>query len=150
EALAQARAAEEAKRAQQERAEANFRLARRAVDEHTSRVVEDLLQRPDNTKLRRTLLEEALRFYEQARQESQKQAQAPPDDPKYRRDLATTLAHLGRLLAEQGKGAEAMRNFEQAQALLEGLVQKHPGVPAYRRLLADVLQHKGDLLQKQG
>jgi type II secretory pathway pseudopilin PulG len=50
---------------ERERAEANFQMARAAVDQYFTRVAEQsAAPRPQNDKLRRELLEQSLKFYE--------------------------------------------------------------------------------------
>ncbi|MEE8487046.1 MAG: tetratricopeptide repeat protein, partial [Gemmatimonadota bacterium] len=135
-----ATAAEQDQSRERQRAEANFQLAREAVDRMLSEVGESkLLDVPHMEPVRRELLEEALRFYQGFLQEH-------GSDPAVRFETARAYRHVGDIyyrLAEMEKGEDA---FRQAITRHEKLAGEFPDVPEYRVELADSRKALGHLL----
>ncbi len=113
------------------KAEANFQLAKEAVDEFLSRVTEDpeLQTKGDFFPLRRRLLAAGLPFY-------QKFVQQKSDAPRLEFDRAMAHGHLALLHVEIGEMEEALANHEQMRAIFAELVAKFPDVQEYRQSLA--------------
>ena len=113
-----------------ELAEANYELAREAVDNFYTKVSEDtLLNQPHMEPLRRELLQSAREFYERftARR---------AEDPEARADLGRALRLLAMIDDALGSMPDAITSSERAVALFRDLAAAHPEVPEYRRELA--------------
>ncbi|WP_169977173.1 serine/threonine-protein kinase, partial [Tautonia rosea] len=113
-----------------ELAEANYELAREAVDNFYTKVSEDtLLNQPHMEPLRRDLLQSAREFYERftARR---------AEDPEARADLGRALRLLAMIDDALGSMPDAITSSERAVALFRDLAAAHPEVPDYRRELA--------------
>jgi serine/threonine protein kinase len=142
--MERALAAEAEARANQARAEANFRLARQAVDEYLGVAKEHpLMQGPNTDKLRKLLLEKALPFYRQFRSQR-------PDDPALNREDAEQWRRVAAITGELGRKGEAAGAYEQARQRYQALVQAHPDDPTYRHDLANTLTDLAQLLAEQG
>ncbi|MBX6312025.1 MAG: protein kinase, partial [Isosphaeraceae bacterium] len=74
----------------------------------------------------------------------------PPDDFKYRRDLAVGSQNLGTILLKSGPHDEAARAFDRAATLYQALIQKAPDIPDLRRRLAVVVLNRGLLYRNAG
>src|SRR5262249_42392153 len=148
---ARARLAEASARAdalaQRDRAEANFRMARQAVEDYLTRVSENTLlraqDRQDLRALRQQLLEDALRYYKQFIDQR-------GDDPQQRADLADAYSRLAFLTGEIGSQDRALRAAERALALAEQLRREAPRSPAARERSAKVLNQVAALRWKLG
>ena len=100
-------------RRERDRAEASSRQARRAVDQFFTRVSEErLLNQPGLDPLRKTLLQDAQRFYEEFLDQH-------GGDPALRAELAAARARAARITGEIGSPAQAVPQFQQAVALWE-------------------------------
>jgi serine/threonine-protein kinase len=133
-------------RAEQEhdRADANFRLARKAVDDTTNKVAENLrLKDADFHILRRELLSSAVPFYEQF-------VQQKSDDPKLEAERGRAYGRLASLRAEMGEKARAAEDNERARATFQRLADVHPAVPDYRSGLAASHINLGRVLRELG
>ncbi len=129
-------------RRDRDRAEESSRQARRAVDQFFTRVSEDRrLNQPGLDPLRKTLLQDAQRFYEEF-------LDRRDGDPALCADLAAARARTARITGEIGSPARAVPQFQQAVALWEGLVAAQPGNPAYPEALARTLNDLGVLLMR--
>jgi len=114
-----ARAAEQEQRRvadlQRLRAEENFDIARRAVDEYLSQVSEsELLSVPGLQPLREDLLRAALTFYAEFTQER-------ADDPTIQQELASAHFRLGRIHSELGDKVSSRAANNEAIRLYEPL-----------------------------
>jgi eukaryotic-like serine/threonine-protein kinase len=117
-------------RAEKKRAEANFTLARSAVDETIKRVVEDpRLKEAGLQGTRRELLAAAVPFYERL-------AEQQRDDRRLEVDRGRALGQLSRVRAEMGEIAETVSDAERACKVFDQLAR------TYARL--------GDIRQEQG
>jgi len=119
-ALREARSQRNEAQRQRNAAQANFRLARRAVDEYFTRVSENtLLDVPGMEPLRQDLLEAAQSFYE----EFLKQHSA---DPLLEAELANAYARVGWIRTQsRAPGAEsaALEAYRKALAIREKLAR---------------------------
>ncbi|HEV3122582.1 MAG TPA: serine/threonine-protein kinase, partial [Isosphaeraceae bacterium] len=119
-ALRDARSQRNEAQRQRKAAEANFLLARKAVDEYFTRVSENrLLDVPGMEPLRQDLLEAAQSFYE----EFLKQHAA---DPHLQAELANAYSRVGWIKAQsRGAGAEkaALEAYRKALALFANLAR---------------------------
>jgi serine/threonine-protein kinase len=125
---------------QRDRAETNFRLAQRAVEDYLTRVSENTLlkaqDRQDLREMRKQLLEDALRYYRQFIDQR-------GDDPKQRADLADAYSRVSMITDEIGSQDEAVRASEQALVLAERLWREDPRSPVARERLAKILNTLG-------
>jgi serine/threonine protein kinase len=139
--IAQEKARVEAARKQ---ADADFQIARAAVDQVLSRVAAgDLVYLPRSEPLRRELAGRALAFY-------QKFLEAHRDDPAVRFDAARAyqlVANIGRLTGQDGPPQE---HYDNALGLVEGLTAEHPDQSDYRRRHADILVDRGEYHRMNG
>jgi eukaryotic-like serine/threonine-protein kinase len=109
------------------------RQARRAVDQFFTRVGEErLLNQPGLHPLRKELLQDAGRFYEEFLVER-------AGDPSLRAELAGAQGRLARITSEVGSYAESEDQYRRAVALWDDLLQSHPGEPEYQEGLAVAL-----------
>jgi tetratricopeptide (TPR) repeat protein len=136
--------ANERERQQRDRAQANFALARDAVDRYCTKVGNDpRLKEKDLEELRRQLLRTAAEFYETFVEQEQ-------DDP----DLRAELGRAHRRLAYITDAAEGPRQAtaccENSIQVLEALCAEKPGEPDYRHELAQSHASLGSLLRDLG
>lgn len=97
-----------------ERAERNLQRARAAVDTMLTRVGDERLRNvPQMELLRRTLLEEAVRFHEEILDES--------DAPEHRREAALTHRRLAGIYEMLGQTDDATESLNKADGLLQQL-----------------------------
>jgi eukaryotic-like serine/threonine-protein kinase len=87
--------------------------------------------------------DEALTELQAAQALQQKLVEQFPDVPKYRHDLATTRASLGRLFADLSKWEEALAEYGAARDLMQKLVEQFPDVPDYQHDLARIYTNLG-------
>ena len=105
---------------QRDRAEANYRLARDAVDRMLAEVgSKTLADVPQAEQVRRALLEEALRFYK-------KFLQHRGDEPAIRRELGRAYRSFGEVNALLGHYAEADDAYQQSIAIFRDLSSNAP------------------------
>jgi eukaryotic-like serine/threonine-protein kinase len=126
----------------QDQAEANFALARTAVDDLYTRISEDvLLNTPGFHGLRRQLLERVLVYYKTflARQ-------AKNTDLRY--EMASTYLRIGAIYRLIGSSSEAINAYREALGLLEALVRGAPENRTFRYELATNLNDLG-LIQSE-
>jgi len=132
---------------QRDRAEANFQMARQAVEDYLTRVSENTLlkaqDRQDLRELRKQLLEDALRYYQQFIDQR-------GDDAKQRADLADAYSRVAFITGEIGSQAEALRAGERALAVAEQLRLEDPHCPDARHRLAKILNEVGALRRTLG
>ncbi|MCI0639460.1 MAG: serine/threonine-protein kinase, partial [Gemmataceae bacterium] len=119
-------AAHDRERQQRERAEANFQLARKAVDGYYTEVSQEvLLNQPGMEELRKRLLQTARDFYRQFVQERSL-------DPAVRAEYGRTYWRLAFLTSEIESKSKAIEHYQQAVAIFEELVRDWPDVCAYQ------------------
>ena len=105
-------------RQQRRRAEANFNLARSAVDKFLNHVTDnELLTFPGLQPLRQSLLAESLDFYTEFTRERS-------DDPQLQVELASAQYRLGTIHNELGNGEASRAANQEAIRLLESLREK--------------------------
>jgi tetratricopeptide (TPR) repeat protein len=134
-ALRERNQAEEQKRA----AEVNFQSALEAVDQMLTRVGEaELLNVPQMEPVRRNLLQDALRFYQEF-------LRRRGDSPVVRSEAASSYRRLGQIQVLLGQRNEGEEAYRQAVALLEELLAERPSDPDFRNKLASVHNDLGVL-----
>jgi serine/threonine-protein kinase len=125
-------------------AEANLRLAKKAVDDCFQLAKEHpLLQQENMRQVRKLLLEKALPFYEQFRAQR-------PEDPRIRVEMAGNHYRVGYITAELGRNADAEQSYGEALLLYEQLAKEHPEVPGYQAGLARAYNNLGNLQRESG
>src|SRR5262249_47650532 len=108
-------------RRERDRAQQNFALARKAVDDYLTRVGQNpLLKEQGLHELRQELLGAALGYYRDfLRQQG--------DDPSVRAEVAAAHERVGDILIELGRFGDARGAYDQALALIGPLVRDRPG-----------------------
>ncbi len=128
---------------QRDRAEANYRLARDAVDRMLAEVgSKTLADVPQAEPVRRALLEEALRFY----QEFLKQRS---DEPALRRELGRAYRSIGEVNSLLGRHAQADEACLQSIAILGDLSSSTPEDSELKVELAKAHYRRGNVLHYQ-
>ncbi len=123
-----------------EKAEANLRLARDAVDQcFNVAVTHDLFQEPRMENAKKLLLQQTLPFYRSF-------SSRRPDDPAVQAEEAEQLFRVA-LIEQLLRPAQARQAYEQALSRWRQLVQAHPDVPEYQKNLAVAHNNLGNLLQ---
>jgi tetratricopeptide (TPR) repeat protein/tRNA A-37 threonylcarbamoyl transferase component Bud32 len=131
------------KEEQRQRAQANFRLARQAVDDYALKVSKDPRLRESLRPLRKELLLTAVPFYEQlVRQRA--------EDPTMRAELARAYLQLAGITEDIDDPKTALARYEQALALFAQLMQESPGIADYQREWARCQNDRGTLLARSG
>ena len=127
---------------EQARTEANFRLARDAVDQMLTELGEvELADVPQMEPVRKKMLGKALDFYQTfLRQRG--------DDRSIRREVARANLRLGDILDMLGDTAGAEPAYDRAIALLADLSAADPARTGYRQDLARSYHNLGVLLKK--
>src|SRR5207302_9269100 len=115
---------------QRQVAEAQHKLARRAVDRMFTLVADKWLSRRAHLEpLQRQVLEEALQFYQEFAKERS-------SDPAIRLETGNAIRRLSEIQTKLGESANAENGFKQALALLGDLVTEYPAEPDYQVALA--------------
>jgi serine/threonine protein kinase/Flp pilus assembly protein TadD len=110
--------------------EANFKKALEAVDQMLTRVGEGRLTNvPQMEPVRRDLLQDALRFYQEFLRER-------GDSPVVRSETANAYRRVGQIQALLGQPEEAEEAFRQAVVLLGKLLDESPDDPSHHKNLA--------------
>ena len=105
---------------QQKMAEANFQLARRAVDDYLSRVSENRLLRVAGLQpLRKELLESALSYYQGFLNQRK-------DDPALQKDMALAYSRIAGITAEIGSKPQAVTLLDRALEIRKKLQGADP------------------------
>lgn len=142
--LIQAKRARGVAQANAERAEANFKEARTAVDDMYTQVAEKwLAQQPHLETVQREFLQKALQFYERFAREYS-------SDPSMRLESARAYRRIGEIQRKLGKAPQAEQAFKKAAESLQELVVQFPEAPEYRHELANTLHKLGDHLAETG
>lgn len=138
-----ARAATKDAQLAQGRAEANYTLAREAVEKMLTRVgSEQLVGVPQMEHVRRELLEEALRFYEAFLRDRQA-------DPQLQLDVARAQLRVAGIYQMLNRHAEAEAAYVSVQERLSALIDGEHGLAA-RRDLASARNRYASLLWHTG
>jgi serine/threonine-protein kinase len=123
-------------------AEANFQLARRAVDDYAKTLSDDEHEPVEN--LRRDLLQSALVFYEEF-------VKQRGDDPALRAAQGLACLRLARISGEMGaQEAQALPLYRQALDIFERLAHDDPDNAGYREDLALVRYYQGRAFRDLG
>jgi serine/threonine-protein kinase len=126
------------------RADANFQKARAAVDQMLARVgFNRLYGVPQMDQVRRDLLEEAVRYYQDFLAEQR-------DDPALRLDTGRVYRQVGAMYYNLGQLGEAEKRLRDGIALLEPLVRESPDDLAARLELMYCHSVLGMLLRMVG
>lgn len=112
-----------------ELARANYRQARDTVDRLGARVAEKLADMPGAAPLRRSVLEDTLRYYESFVEQSN-------GDPSLQLDIAVTHTKIAAFAEQIGKTNAAVESYQTAEAMLEQLVEESPHDVSPRSQLA--------------
>jgi tetratricopeptide (TPR) repeat protein len=130
---------------QKRRAQENLRKALAAVDQLLTRVGDKKLAPvPQAEAVRKDLLQDALRFYEDLLAEQ-------ADEPDLRQETARAYRRLGRILEDLMQSARAEQAYGESVARLRDLVAEFPATAAYRFDLGVSLTHQAavwDLLDR--
>jgi serine/threonine-protein kinase len=124
---------------QRDRADENFRTARRAVDDYLTKVSESKLLKsslPGLQPLRKELLESALAYHEQFIHEH-------GDDPTLRAERAASQLRVGKVLVLLGSLHKGLEHLEEAIRSYQELLQAHPDDPSLEKGLADAYHSLG-------
>jgi tetratricopeptide (TPR) repeat protein len=126
---------------QRERAEANFQMALRAVEQMLVEVGEEqLAYEPRMEKKRRALLARALAFYQVFLQER-------ATDPAVRTKAGQAYKQMADILRLLGQHEKALRAYRQSIVLLAALVEEFPNQPGYQQALADAYNWRGEIFR---
>ncbi len=112
-----------------QRAEKHLLRAHEAVDQFGTQLAERLSAVPGAGQVRRELLQDTLRYYQEFVAEA-------ASDPTLQDDLALTYSKIGTLADEIGSTEEAIQSHERALTLFHNLVEAEPRQAEYRRRLA--------------
>jgi serine/threonine-protein kinase len=132
----------ERRRAERERdrADANFGLARKAVDQAFTDIAENpKLKEAGFHALRKQLLKAVVPFYEQFVEQQH-------DDPDLEAARGMAYLRLARIREDLGEAQQATADCARAQEIFAGLAAQHPAVPQYRQELAASHNNLGMLL----
>jgi serine/threonine protein kinase/tetratricopeptide (TPR) repeat protein len=126
----------EAAKAERERrrADANFARARVVVDDVVTQVAGELAEVPRAEQIRRSLLNEALRFYKGVLREG-------VVDPAVRAETARSYLRVADIHRHLGEGSQSEKAGLEAVGLLEELTLECPGQAEYREDLAHCYGH---------
>ncbi len=124
-------------------AEANYRQARRAVDQFGARLAERLADIPGAEQVRQELLQDTLAYYRSFVEQA-------GNEPKLRADLAMTHTKMGTIAGEIGATSDAISAYRDAETILSELAAARPGDAEHRRNLALCRNNLGLLLQRTG
>ena len=129
--------------AQAQRADAHYRLAKRAIDEIISRIGDEISVVPDLPEPRKRLLQEALEYYQTVLSLNQ-------HDSQIQHDAATAAMRVGALQAWLGKPTESLYAYQQAASLFSNLRSDSPHKPAHIAGLIEAKERIGALLLSMG
>jgi serine/threonine protein kinase len=126
------------------RAEANYQLARDAVDQYYVKITENpRLKEAGLRDLRKELLEEAGKFYARFIHER-------GQEPGLEYEVGRAHVYLAMVREEMGALAEAIDEVQKGRNILQPLVDGEAGNPAYRNQLALASNRLGHMFQKTG
>ena len=124
-------------------AEANFLLARKAVNDYLLQVGDDPLLREQHRPLRAKLLKTAVPFFEEF-------VRRGGGDPSLRYDLADACSRLGFLLQETGDRGQALVWYGRCRVTFEQLASEAPGDWRFRHGLASACDSLGTVYRDVG
>jgi serine/threonine-protein kinase len=143
-ALADARERRRAAEQESRRAEQNFRLAVKAVEDMVRHMeADDLPHLPAVERIRQTVLLDALEFNKQFLAEKS-------DDLAVRYEAGRAYRRAGDIYRLLGRQQEALAAYDEARALQEDLTRSWDRVPEYRHELACTEHNRGTLLEAEG
>lgn len=121
--------------------------ARRAIDNFVNLVTEEEALNDEHVRhLRRRLLADALKYYEEL-------IDKHGGEEHLRHDLASAILRVGKINHETGSKAEALKAFQEALKLFQDLARQHPDHEQYQSELAlgyrGVGQLEGELSHRQ-
>jgi serine/threonine-protein kinase len=120
-------------------ADANFELARKAVDDYYTVVTEEpLLEQEKMRQVRKRLLEKALPLYMGFQTQR-------PEDPQIEAALASNYFRVASITAEIGRSADAIEAYKQAISIRERIVARFPDAAESQRKLATTYHNLGNL-----
>jgi serine/threonine protein kinase/tetratricopeptide (TPR) repeat protein len=123
------------------RAEANFSMARDAVDRYFTKVSENPSMKAVGLEgLRKDLLLQAKEFYERFVRDQ-------PDEPGLRADLGKGYARLGNIFEALGETSPAEANYRKAVAIFQDLADRERDNPEHQHNLAQSQRYLGCLLR---
>jgi tetratricopeptide (TPR) repeat protein len=129
---------------QRKRAEANFQSARDAVNQTLTHVADEVLPNlpptPQTDSVRRMLLADALRFYQQFLRDN-------AGDSEVRRETAVAFRRVGEINQLLGDHEPAETAFHKAIELFDELQRDFPESTEYTRELANAHDKLGQLFQ---
>jgi serine/threonine-protein kinase len=135
-----ARRAEENAQAEKEsraRAERDFARAHNAVNKFSTTFSErDLMNLPGHQDIRKDLLEDALRYYQEFLKEH-------AGDPQLVRELAEAQVRVARIRDAVGSRTEALTAYLEARGVYEKIATANPRDREARRKLASAAMHVG-------
>ncbi|HEV3021950.1 MAG TPA: BTAD domain-containing putative transcriptional regulator, partial [Pirellulales bacterium] len=104
--------------------------ARQAIDNYVNLVTEEQVLRDEHVQpLRKRLLQDALRYYQELVDKHGREAQL-------RQELANAILRVGQINNETGSKEEAIKAFREALEMFQGLAAEHAGSDAHQRELA--------------
>jgi serine/threonine-protein kinase len=136
----------EARNLAQERendANANFQMARQAIDDYSIKVSEDKRLQENFRPLRKELLQTAVPFYERF-------VAQRADDPELQAELGHTRIRLGAITREIDAPDKAIASYQQARELFTRLVERYPERLEYGQALAKALSELAMLYEAVG
>jgi tetratricopeptide (TPR) repeat protein len=129
---------------QKGKAQANFELARDAVDKYLNKVTNNpKLKEKDFFQLRKELLETAVPFY-------QKFVEERSDDPELESARGRAYHRLALVRGVMGETEAAQADYEEMRVIFSKLAADFPSVVAYRQDLAASHNNLGKLLRDLG
>jgi len=124
--------------------DASYRQARKTVDNFYTQVSEDtLLNRPGIQPLRRKLLEDARRYYQDFLAQR-------GNDPTIRDELALTHFRTAQITEEIDSPKEALASYRRALMMQRQLLDERPADPQRLEAVGDTLTAMGRALSRQG
>src|SRR5262249_23335641 len=115
---------------ERQRAERNLQRAREAVDRFFTRAAKDMKDTPHMEKIRRALLEDALKFYQGFLEEK-------GTDPVIRHETARAYLRVAQVQHSLWNTSQVEAPARSAIAILKQLTAAHPGSKEYRQDLAE-------------
>lgn len=115
---------------ERKRADQNLRTAREAVDRLLTRAAEDLRGIPQIERVRKSLLEDALVFYQGFLKEKSK-------DPAIRRETGLAAVRIGHIRSFLGQLNDGAASYREAIEIFTQLTKEQPGESDFREQLAE-------------
>lgn len=115
---------------ERDRADRNFRTARDAVDRMLTRVADELRGQPQTERVRRALLNDALKFYQEFLKEKS-------GDPAIRFETGKAMLRVGNVYCFLGQVSAGISEYREAIATFAQLLQAEPRNAEYREQLAE-------------